>query len=302
MNSDSISKTRTLIVVSGRSGSGKSAALNVLEDSGYTCIDNLPASFLTDLFARSDNAMDAPRIAVSIDVRNLWRNLKDIPDMVATLRKQGVDCKIVFLDASTNTLIKRFSETRRRHPLSGADKTLAEALAEESVLLKEIEQVAGIVVNTDNSTPNEFSDYLNKVLALNQNTEDATESPKAALLLFQSFGFKHGLPIHADYIFDVRCLPNPYWIPELRQYTGRETPVQEYLTEQPAVEDMVLSIQHFLSRWLPDILAGSRSYITVAIGCTGGKHRSVYLTERLTKIFTDLHSNVLARHRELTDD
>ena len=178
---------KKLVIVSGRSGSGKSAALNVLEDSGYTCIDNLPARFLLDLFSINEDQHDQKDFAVGIDVRNLWRELREIPDMVSGLRKNGVDCKIVFLDASTETLIKRFSETRRKHPLSGEGVTLGEALAKETALLKEIEQVAGLTLNTDELSPYELNERLRTSLGL-----DAEQS---TLLLFQSFGFKYGLSL-----------------------------------------------------------------------------------------------------------
>ena len=285
---------KKLVIVSGRSGSGKSAALNVLEDSGYTCIDNLPARFLLDLFSINEDQHDQKAFAVGIDVRNLWRELREIPDMVSGLRKNGVDCKIVFLDASTETLIKRFSETRRKHPLSGEGVTLGEALAKETALLKEIEQVAGLTLNTDELSPYELNERLRTSLGL-----DAEQS---TLLLFQSFGFKYGVPSNADYVFDVRCLPNPHWIPELRKHTGLEDPVKEYLSSEPDVIDMANSINSFLERWLPELFAGTKSYITVAIGCTGGKHRSVYLAEQLCKNFSGTYANVQARHREIGND
>lgn len=285
---------KKLVVVSGRSGSGKSAALNVLEDSGYTCIDNLPARFLPDLFSINEDQYDQQDFAIGIDVRNLWRELRDIPDMVTALRENGIDCKIVFLDASTETLIKRFSETRRKHPLSGESVTLGEALAKETELLKEIEQVAGLTLNTDELSPYELNERLRTSLAL--------DAENSTLLLFQSFGFKYGIPSNADYVFDVRCLPNPHWIPELRKHTGLEPPIQEYLSSQPNVLEMTDLVTHFLQRWLPELFAGSRSYITVAIGCTGGKHRSVFLAEQLCKNFSETYSNVQARHREIGND
>ena len=285
---------KKLIVVSGRSGSGKSAALNVLEDSGYTCVDNLPARFLPDLFSINEDQYEQQDFAVGIDVRNLWRELREIPDMVSGLRENGVDCKIVFLDASTETLIKRFSETRRKHPLSGDGVTLGEALAKETELLKEIEQVAGLTLNTDELSPYELNERLRTSLGL--------DAENSTLLLFQSFGFKYGVPSNADYVFDVRCLPNPHWIPELRNHTGIETPIQEYLSSQSDVLDMTEYIATFLQRWLPELFAGSRSYITVAIGCTGGKHRSVFLAEQLSNHFSETYANVQARHREIRND
>lgn len=287
-------KPKNLVIVSGRSGSGKSAALNVLEDAGYTCIDNLPARFLPDLFAISENQYDQQDFGVSIDVRNLWRELHRIPDMVSQLKNTGIDCKIVFLDASTETLIKRFSETRRKHPLSGPEVTLGEALAKETQLLKEIEQVAGLTFNTDNLSPYDLAERLKTSLAL--------DGEHSTLLVFQSFGFKYGVPANADYVFDVRCLPNPHWIPELRTFTGLESPVIKYLSDQTPVTEMSDSLHSFLEKWLPELFSGSRSYITVAIGCTGGKHRSVFIAEELTRRFSNTHPNVQARHRELRHD
>lgn len=282
---------KKLVIISGRSGSGKSAALNVLEDSGYTCIDNLPARFLPDLFSKIDGQYEQQDFAVSIDVRNLWRELHQIPDMVSQLKNAGINCKIVFLDASTEYLIKRFSETRRKHPLSGPEVTLGEALVKETALLREIEQVAGITINTDQLSPYELAERLKSSLAL--------DAEHGTLLLFQSFGFKYGVPTNADYVFDVRCLPNPHWVPELRTFTGLETPVKDYLAEQLTVNEMIDSLGSFLEKWLPELFAGSRSYITVAIGCTGGKHRSVFVAEELSARFADLFPNVQARHREL---
>lgn len=282
---------KELVIISGRSGSGKSAALNVLEDSGFTCIDNLPASFLPDLFSDSHPDLDQQRFAVSIDVRNLWKELHKIPDMVAEIKAQGVDCKIVFLDASTEILVKRYSETRRKHPLSDGVTTLGEALAKETLLLKEIEQVAGIPINTDDLSPYELHEKLRASLGL--------DTDHGALLLFQSFGFKYGVPENGDYVFDVRCLPNPHWIPDLRSFTGLEEPVQRYLGTEEDVIAMKESIVKFLDEWLPKVVKGSRSYITVAIGCTGGKHRSVFLAEQLSAHFNGKYPKVQARHREL---
>lgn len=290
--SDAIaSKHKKLVIVSGRSGTGKSAALNVLEDSGYTCIDNLPARFLPDLFSDSGDQHDLRYFAVSIDVRNLWRELRDIPDMVKNLKGTGIDCKIVFLDASTETLIKRFNETRRKHPLSNKEITLGEALAIETELLKEIEQVAGLTINTDALGPYEFNERLRDSLSLS--------AEQSTLLLFQSFGYKFGIPTNADYVFDVRCLPNPHWHAELRPFNGRDKPVRDFLSAEQDVIDMNSTIREFLNRWLPPLFEGSRSYITIAIGCTGGKHRSVYIAETLTKRFAEQYPNVQARHREL---
>lgn len=280
-----------LILISGRSGSGKSAALNALEDAGFCCIDNLPARFLPELVARSAETKDIKGFAVSIDVRTPSTDLKHIPDLLRKMEKSIGQIRILFLDASTDILVKRFSETRRKHPLSDQSTTLAEALQKESELLKEISEVSDLTINTDQLTHYDLQNILRKQFNIDISSEQQ--------LIIESFGFKYGVPSSADYVFDVRCLPNPHWIPELRAHSGLDTEIIYYLGNQDEVEEMQLSIQQFLDKWIEHIFSSNRSYITVAIGCTGGKHRSVYLAERLYEHFETKFENVQVRHREL---
>ena len=280
-----------LILISGRSGSGKSAALNALEDAGFCCIDNLPARFLPELVTKQQDVADIRGLAVSIDVRTPSTDLKLIPDLLKSMNTDVRRWRILFLDASTEVLVKRFNETRRKHPLTDEQTTLAEALSRESELLKEISEVSELTINTDQITHYDLQDLLRKHLGIDVGGEQQ--------LVIQSFGYKYGVPTSTDYVFDVRCLPNPHWIPQLRQHTGRDKEVIAYLASQPEVQDMQQSISDFLDHWLKQIFASNRSYITVAIGCTGGKHRSVYLSERLKEHFAKNFANVQVRHREL---
>jgi UPF0042 nucleotide-binding protein len=281
-----------LILISGRSGSGKSAALNALEDAGFCCIDNLPAAFLPELIERQNSMENGKSIAVSIDVRTPSTDLKRLPDFLRSFGDKLQSCKILFLDASTDILVKRFNETRRKHPLTDKQTTLAEALLRESELLSEIAEVSDLTINTDQLSPYDLQDILRRQLGV-----DSTGDRQ---LVITSFGYKYGVPSSADYVFDVRCLPNPHWIPDLRILTGLDRDVVCYLEGQPQVAEMQKSIQEFLERWVPDIFAGSRSYLTIAIGCTGGKHRSVFLAERLREHFQTIFDNVQVRHRELS--
>lgn len=281
-----------LILISGRSGSGKSAALNALEDAGFCCIDNLPAAFLPELIERQNNMENGKSIAVSIDVRTPSTDLQRLPDFLRSFGDELQSCKILFLDASTEVLVKRFNETRRKHPLTDNKTTLAEALLRESELLSEISEVSDLTINTDQLSPYDLQDILRRQLAIN------TKGDRQ--LVITSFGYKYGVPTSADYVFDVRCLPNPHWIPDLRVLTGLDRDVACYLEEQHQVKEMQKSIQDFLGHWVPEIFAGSRSYLTVAIGCTGGKHRSVYLAEQLGEHFRNIFDNVQVRHRELS--
>ncbi len=282
-----------LVVISGRSGSGKSTALHVLEDVGFNCVDNLPASLLPALIDevnQRDQAQDL-RFAVSIDARNTWSDLQKFPQLIAATRQPGLTCEVLFLDARTPTLIQRFSETRRKHPLSDESTDLREAIATERRLLEPIADVADLVIDTTNLTLHQLRDLVKKRIVGND--------PSGMAVLFESFGFKRGVPVDADLVFDVRCLPNPYWKPQLRALTGCDAAVIEFLQAQPLVSDMQADISNYLNRWLPHFEANNRSYITIAIGCTGGQHRSVYLAEQLGKAFSGQHGNVLVRHREL---
>ncbi len=276
-----------LFLISGLSGSGKSVALKVLEDSGYYCVDNLPAELLPALMDSLRQAGNT-RVAVSIDVRS-GLSLTQLPQHIAQLKQQGMDVRLLFLDAQTDTLVKRFSETRRRHPLSNDKLTLPECVQRERELLAEISNI-GHRIDTSELGANALRAWIKDFIGLDR---------ACLTLLFQSFGFKNGIPLDADFVFDVRCLPNPHYDPALRPLTGRDTAVMEFLERLPEVKKMCDDIRVFIENWLPSFVADNRSYLTVAIGCTGGQHRSVYLTEKLAQYFK-AQQQVLLRHRELT--
>jgi UPF0042 nucleotide-binding protein len=282
-----------LIIVSGRSGSGKSTALDVLEDNGFYCIDNLPAALLPELAERAllHTELLHPLVAVSIDARNLPSQLQRFPELLKEVRARYIQCDLLYLDADDETLLKRFSETRRRHPLTNENRSLAEAIHDESQLLAPITDLADLKIDTTHLNLYQLRDTL-KLRLLNR------PEPGTAFLV-ESFGFKRGMPVDADLVFDVRCLPNPYWVPELREYTGLDQPVVEYLQAQEDVEEMFQDISGYLSKWLPRFAASNRAYVTVAIGCTGGHHRSVYLANRLGKALKEQLKNVQVRHRDL---
>lgn len=283
---------KRLVVVSGRSGSGKSTALHVMEDLGFTCIDNLPAGMLSGLFEQQDLEVELPsRIAVGIDVRNLAGSLDRFPGILDALRAKGVQCEVIFLDASPRTLIRRFSETRRRHPLSSATVDLKKAIGLETRILDPIIEVADRRIDTSNMTLHQLRDLISKQIA--------PDSAGVTAVLFQSFAFKKGVPEDADFVFDVRCLPNPHWVSELRPLTGNDRPVIEFMESQIEVAAMLADLNGFLARWIPAFLASNRSYLTIAIGCTGGQHRSVYLCNQLARQFRYLGINIQAQHREL---
>lgn len=284
-----------LIVVSGRSGSGKSTALNVLEDLGYYCIDNLPVGMLSALVKESAISTDQrlDEVAISIDSRNSESGIENFPDFYQACQQQKIEIEIIFLDAQSDILIKRFNATRRKHPLSNANRSLKEAIDKESSLLKPIILKADLNIDTSLLTLYELRDLI-KVRVAGRSTQQMA-------LLFQSFGFKHGVPNDADYVFDVRCLPNPYWDPNLRVLTGRDLSVQKFLDEHAETSKMEQDIIQFLEYWLHRFKDSNRSYMTIAIGCTGGQHRSVYLCEQIGHYFEQQHENVQIRHKELPD-
>ena len=276
-----------LVLISGLSGSGKSVALNALEDAGFYCVDNLPINLLPELVV-SLAQTGYSRVALSMDVRS-GHALAALPQQLAALRGAGTDIRILFLDAKDGTLIQRFSETRRRHPLGDGRRTLPEAIARERELLEDIAALSHHV-DTSELSPHVLRNWVREFV----------EVPSAGLtLLFQSFAYKHGIPLDTDMAFDVRCLPNPHYDPKLRPFTGRDAPVIAFLEADPAVQKMLDDIRRFVAEWLPCFDRDSRSYLTVAIGCTGGRHRSVYLSEALAAHFRGLHDRVLVRHREL---
>jgi len=283
-----------LFLISGLSGSGKSVALKVLEDSGYYCVDNLPVELLPALITQLDLS-GYKRIAVSIDVRS-GSSVQQLPQQIEQLKLRGVDVHLLFLDAQTDTLVKRYSESRRRHPLSDAEPsadgrqglTLPECVQRERELLADIASI-GHHIDTSDLRANALQSWV----------KDFIKVDRANLtLLFQSFGFKHGIPLDADLVFDVRCLPNPHYDPLLRPLTGRDQAVIDFLENTASAQKMFNDIQKFVADWLPCFLADNRSYLTVAIGCTGGQHRSVYFAEKLARQF-ESQQQVLLRHREL---
>lgn len=281
-----------LMIVSGRSGSGKTTCLHLLEDLGYYCVDNIPASLLDALATRlSAENLRLEKVAVSIDARNISEDLKQFPEIYSRLEACAISGQIIFLDADDNILLKRFSETRRKHPLSSEHLGLMEAITYEKELLAPISALADLTINTNDLSIHQLRDIIKNRVAENEHLGLA--------LQFQSFGFKHGIPVDADMVYDARCLPNPHWIPELKPLNGLDQPVIDFLDAQPDAQEMFDDIREFLERWLPRFQSNNRSYITVAIGCTGGQHRSVFLCEKLKQHFTACGYNVQVRHKEL---
>lgn len=281
-----------LVIISGRSGSGKSTALHQLEDEGYYCIDNLPVALLPALVleASREEFGHFQGTAVCIDARNAWKDLKNFSTILKSL-PDTVNSQILFLDAQDAALIKRFSETRRRHPLSSESVPLAEAIDKERQLLEAISSSASLVLDTSQMTIYELRDMVKQRLLSGQS---GTMS-----ILLQSFGFKRGVPSDADLVFDVRMLPNPHWVKELRLKTGLDPEVQDFLEAQPLAAQLYADICHYLDNWLPHYRDSNRSYMTVALGCTGGQHRSVYLADRLFQHYREQFTNIHVRHREL---
>jgi UPF0042 nucleotide-binding protein len=276
-----------LVLIGGLSGSGKSVALAALEDSGYYAVSNLPLAQLGGLLAHL-KAAQIDRVAVALDVKTGSR-LAGLPDALEAARAEGWSVRFLHLDAKTDTLVKRFSETRRRHPFSGDDRTLTEAIEFERGLFADV-RTRGYSFDTSEQSAAALRSWIKDFISVD---------PSKLTLLFQSFGYKHGVPLDADLVFDVRCLPNPHYESALAMLDGRDSAVIAYLESQPEVERMYRDIYHFVASWLPDYARDNRNYLTVAIGCTGGQHRSVYLAERLARAFSGRYQ-VLTRHRELS--
>jgi UPF0042 nucleotide-binding protein len=277
-----------LVLVSGLSGSGKSIALNVLEDAGYYCVDNLPATLLletVDWLAEAGHE----RIAVSIDARS--SALPALPEHIGRLRERGVDCRVLYLEANAETLLRRFSETRRRHPLSGSGLTLPEAIERERTLLAGIAPL-GQRIDTSELQPRVLQNWIRDLLGIGAGT---------LTLVFESFSYKDGIPLDADWALDARMIANPHYDPQLRPYTGRDAPVSEFLARDASAQRWLADVRALLGRWLPEIVRENRSYVCVAIGCTGGRHRSVYLAEQLAEGFRR-DWRVLVRHRGLVKE
>jgi len=283
-----------LLILSGLSGSGKSIALSTLEDLDYYCIDNLPVGMLRGFAEQitGEWGRHHSQYAVGIDARSRSQDLQHFPALLRELRTTGIDCSVFFLQSEQSILLKRFSETRRKHPLSTKGVPLADAMRAERTLLEPVAANADMFIDTSSTTVHQLRDLIRDRVLL--------DNPDTMSLLFESFGYKHGIPSDADFVFDVRCLPNPHWEAELRPLCGRDQPVIDYLERQEAVEEMRRRLIEFLEQWIPCFARENRSYMTIAIGCTGGQHRSVYLAEALARHFRAGHDNVMVRHRELS--
>jgi UPF0042 nucleotide-binding protein len=283
----------SMVIISGLSGSGKSVALHALEDLDYYCIDNLPVGMLSSLASEihEQHLTRISNVAAGIDARNRPDQLARFPDILAELRTSGISCKILFLQADDATLLKRFSETRRKHPLSDNNTPLADAIIKERQLLEPMSGNADLFIDTSRTNVHQLRELV-------MDSVGRKEASGFSLLL-RSFGYKHGIPADADFVFDARCLPNPYWQPELRAQTGLDKKVVEYLEQQPVVNDYYQQLEDFLTRWVPQFRADNRSYLSIAVGCTGGQHRSVYLVDRLANQINNTYGDLVTRHREL---
>ena len=288
-----MSDDKRLIVVSGISGSGKSVALHVLEDLGYYCIDNLPAALLKSLLdeiARPDDKR-AARVAVGVDARNRPDDLEALPGLIKELQGANVQTDLLFLQASDEILLKRYSETRRRHPLADQGTELRDAIANERELMGQVINAADLIIDTSRTSVYELAEAIRKRI-------DRRKINMLSVLI-ESFGFKHGIPSDADFVFDLRCLPNPYWNADLRNLDGRDSEVAAFLDANADFTQMYQDILAFLERWIPKYRSFDRSYLTVALGCTGGQHRSVYMTEKLANALQKTHEPVHKVHNEL---
>ena len=292
-----------LIIITGLSGSGKSIALRVLEDSGYYCIDNLPATLLPQISHHLD-ATNQNKVAISIDSRSAA--LEALPNAIEMLRNSDVLAQVLFLESSIETLVKRFSETRRKHPLSDANTTLAESISHERDLMAGLLGQENLLrlhrIDTSNLSANTLRQYIRELITTQAGVEE--DNSNSMVLLFTSFGFKNGIPLDADFVFDVRSLPNPHYDPILKSLTGKDAAVKTFLEKEPNVIEMLADIQHYVEKWLPSFVQDNRSYLTVSIGCTGGQHRSVYFVEKLalyfgSSYFKQQKQRVIVRHREL---
>ena len=285
-----------LVIISGMSGAGKSSAMHTLEDLGFYCVDNLPlsllAAFAAEMRGSADNLTDT--VAVAIDARNAGKAFQKFSATMAQIEAQGVDCEVVYLQADDRVLIKRFNETRRKHPLTGEDIALGEAIELERALLAPVRERADVHIDTSQTQFHQLRELIRNRIG--------RRPVRELSIMFQSFGFKYGVPAEADFVFDARCLPNPHWQPELKALDGRAPSVQSFLREQPLVGNMLADLSRYLTTWIPYFRADNRAYLTIAIGCTGGHHRSVYIAERLGEQFSTTNADVIVRHRELRDE
>ncbi|TQV72876.1 RNase adapter RapZ [Aliikangiella marina] len=278
------------IIVSGRSGSGKTVALRALEDQGFYCVDNIPIKLIPALLEQIDTHY--PGLAIGVDARNVTHTVEEFDKLIQQITASKLDLDVIFIDANDATLLKRFSETRRRHPLTSEGLSLAEAIQKEKQRLEPVTRYAQLVIDTTSKSPHELCQVImQRVLG---------DESSHLSLLFTSFGFKNGAPNDADFVFDARCLPNPYWEESLRPFTGKDQPIVEYLESQPHAQEFYWQLKIFLQTWIPRFEEDNRNYLTVAIGCTGGQHRSVYLAEKLAANFKQLYPNTQIRHREMS--
>jgi len=282
-----------LIIVSGLSGSGKSVALHILEDLGYYCIDNMPAALLKSVIEEVTTGEDKPTqlLAVGVDARNRQDDLESLPQLIKDLRRQDIQTELLFLQSSDDVLLKRYSESRRRHPLAEHGKALLAAIESERELLSAVANSADLIIDTSRISVYDLANVIG-------NRIDRRQTNTLSVLI-ESFGFKNGIPADADFVFDMRSLPNPYWTIELRGLNGRDKEVTEFLDAQKTFVAMYDDILSFLRRWIPEYNDVHRGYLTVAIGCTGGQHRSVYMADKLASALREIHDPVLTRHNEL---
>ena len=282
-----------LVILSGLSGSGKSVALHMLEDLDYYCVDNIPAGLLQDFVSVTLLSSDPAYhdMAIGIDARNRIKDIQSVPETVRRLRAQGIECEIVFLHAEEGVLVKRYNETHRPHPLANEGRSLLEAIRAERELLGAIADEADVVLDTTRTSVHELRELVRARIHRGER--------RGLSLLFQSFGFRHGLPGDSDFVFDARGLPNPYWEPKLRVLTGKDPAVAQYLEDSPVGQRFVQDLSTLLSHWIPQFESSNRQYLTVSVGCTGGYHRSVYVVEKLAAHFRDLGRDVLVRHNVL---
>lgn len=277
------------VILSGRSGSGKTVALRALEDQGFYCVDNIPLSLIPQLIETFE--VKHQDLALGIDARSFPGDLKRFSEILDAISEKGEHFQVFYIDADDATLLKRFSETRRRHPLTQSGFSLKEALLKERDLLEPVALSADLIVDTTSMTPYALRDFIReRVLSEHQAKMD---------ILFESFGFKNGIPTEADYVFDVRCLPNPYWDTALREFNGTDQEIIDFLDQQPLVMELFWQLKVFLHTWLPRFEQDNRSYMTIAIGCTGGHHRSVYMAEKLAAYFKSERPNTKVSHRDL---
>ncbi len=282
-----------IIIISGLSGSGKSVALHMLEDLGFYCIDNIPAALLKPFISYTVRSPESTyeRTAIGLDARNTAAEIATVPQLIDELKRSGIHCEVIFLIASEEELLRRFAETRRKHPMSRNNVDLREAMVMERQLLEPIVYAADLVIDTSKMGVHALRDIVHKRVE--------QRAVGRLSITFESFGFKHGIPGDADFVFDARSLPNPYWEPGLRKLTGHDAEVIRFLEGHTNVAKLIADIEQFIRARIPEYQASNRGYLTVAVGCTGGQHRSVYIVDRLTELFAGQFSNVTARHSSL---